>query len=534
MFKPSKRVAATLSAVAIAGTAGLVAVAPAAHAGTVNPLLSCDASILGTLEGNQSFTMTLTPETGGAPNTVKAMLDAGTNPIRPPQDFPNIGFVGHYTFGVSGGGADIKMDTTKFVGDIGPAQGIDPPAFEQDITLPAAAPGSTIDLTLKSFVFDIYVPSTSEAPLVNATCTVKSDNGVIASYKVADAPAETTLTTTPGEVKPGGAVTVSGTNWPAGTPKLELCDSTGAGCDETKVTGPLAVDADGKLSGTATIGAGVADGAYQLKVTVGDKSKTSNVSVKAEVPSNQRKVALAPNHGPVGTKVTVTGEGFTPNTQLYVVQTNAAQQPDVPSMKSPTTDAQGKFSVEVTIAKDDITLIAASEDTSGTLSAAAPFTVDGTNPPAGQLKQDITGTIAGGALTISQENGAIKLSDVTLNGTDQAMTGKLNTVTVKDFRAGNTGWTLTGAMTDFSNGAGGTIPAEKFTWTPKVATEDGSPSTGVAGSTGPIGKAGATLASAPNAETTGGTFKADADLSLAVPAYQAIGNYSATLTLSIS
>ncbi|MGW1667162.1 beta-xylosidase, partial [Streptomyces microflavus] len=123
---------------------------------------------------------------------------------------------------------------------------------------------------------------------------------------------------------------------------------------------------------------------------------------------------------------------------------------------------------------------------------------------------------------------------VTLNGTEQNMTGALNTVTVKDYRGGSTGWTLTGAVTDFSNGAGGTIAAEKFSWTPKITPGEGSPSQAVAGSTGPIGKTGATLASAPNADVTGGTFKADAGLSLAVPAYQAPGNYSATLTLSIS
>ncbi|MYS83437.1 hypothetical protein [Embleya scabrispora] len=532
MFKPSKKVVATFGVAMIAGTAGLVAGAPAAFAGSVNPDLRCTEPILHwNKTGKQTFDATLTPATGNAPGTVKIKIDAGENPLRPDSDFENIGFVGKYTFTLSTGG-EVTVVAPEFKAKIGPNTGINPPEFTADLAIPQAAPGTQIDLTLKTFALDVNVPGLP-APTTTATCEVTGSNGVIASYKVAEAPPQDpTLTTTPGQVKPGGALTVAGTNWPAGTPTVELCDASGNACDATKVTGALTVT-DGALAGTATIGATVADGSYQLKVTVGDKSKTSNVSVKADVPSNPRKLVLNPTHGPVGTEVTVAGEGYTPGADVYVIPTNAAQQPDVPGLVMAKAGTDGKFTAKVKVNKADTTLIAASEDTTGTLSAGAPFTVDG-NPPAGSLKQDLTGTIAGGALTISQENGGIKLSDVTLNGTEQNMTGALNTVTVKDYRGGATGWTLTGAVTDFSNGAGGTIPAEKFSWVPKITPGEGSPSQAVAGSAGPIGKTGATLASAPNADVTGGTFKADAGLALAVPAYQAPGNYSGTLTLSIS
>lgn len=532
MFKPSRKVTASFGVAMIAGTAGLVAGAPAASAASVNPDLTCTEPILHwNKSGKQTFDVTLTPDTGSAPGTVQAKIDAGENPLRTDTPFNGIGFVGQYTFTLSTGG-EVTLTAPKFTADISSTQGIDPPEFTADLAIPQAAPGTRIDLTLKTFAVDVYLPGSANK-ITTATCAVTGNNGVVASYKVADAPLDPTLTTTPGQVKPGGSLTVAGANWPAGTPAVALCDASGNACDPAKVTGALTVT-DGALAGTATIGATVADGSYQLKVTVGDKSKTSNVTVKADVPSNPRKLTLNPTHGPVGTKVTVNGEGYTPNAAVYVVPTNAAHQPDVPGTVTATAGADGKFTAEVTVTKADTTLIAGSEDTAGTLSAGAPFTVDGGNPPAGTLKQDLTGSIAGGGLTISQENGGIKLSDVTLNGTQQNMTGALNTVTVKDYRGGATGWTLTGAVTDFTNGSGGTITADKFSWTPKITPGEGSPSQAVAGSAGPIGTTGATLASAPNAAVTGGTFAADAGLSLAVPAYQAPGNYSATLTLSIS
>ncbi|WP_406296827.1 hypothetical protein OG948_14515 [Embleya sp. NBC_00888] len=533
MFRPSRKIAATFGVAVVAGTAGLVVGAPTASAASVNPDLTCTEPILHwNKSGRQTFDVSLTPDTGDAPGTVQAKIDAGENPLRTDTPFNNIGFVGQYTFTLSTGG-EVTLTAPKFTANIGPTQGIDPPEFTADLAIPQAAPGTRIDLTLKTFALDVYLAGQANK-VTTATCQVTGNNGVVASYRVADAPPlDPTLTTTPGQVKPGGSLTVAGANWPEGTPVVELCDASGNACDPSKVTGALTVT-DGALAGTATIGATVADGSYRLKVTVGDKSKTSNVTVKADVPSNPRKLTLNPTHGPVGTEVTVDGEGYTPGADVYVIPTNAAQQPDVPGLVMAKAGTDGKFTAKVKVNKADTTLIAASEDTTGTLSAGAPFTVDGGNPPVDTLEQDLTGKIAGGALTISQENGGIKLSDVTLNGTQQNMTGALNTVTVKDYRGGATGWTLTGAVTDFGNGAGGTIPADKFSWTPKVTPGEGSPSQAVAGSAGPIGKTGATLASAPNADVTGGTFAADAGLSLAVPAYQAPGNYSATLTLSIS
>nr|WP_272923901.1 WxL domain-containing protein [Streptomyces sp. SID3343] len=194
--------------------------------------------------------------------------------------------------------------------------------------------------------------------------------------------------------------------------------------------------------------------------------------------------------------------------------------------------ADGSLTIpDLVVSKDSVTAIKVIAGTDESTAVQKPFRV---TIPGRDLEQTVTGGVLPGTLTIAQEAAGIKLTDITVNGQAQNMTGALNPVTVKDYRGGATGWTLTGSVSDFTNGNGGKITGDKFTWTPRITNGEGSPSTAVAGSTGPIGT-GATLASAPPAATgTGGTFTADADLSLAVPAYQQIGTYSATLTLSIS
>ncbi|MET7300827.1 hypothetical protein [Embleya sp. NPDC005575] len=145
----------------------------------------------------------------------------------------------------------------------------------------------------------------------------------------------------------------------------------------------------------------------------------------------------------------------------------------------------------------------------------------------------ITGSVHPGGLTLHQQASAIKLSDITLDGTAQSMTGALNPVTVTDVRGGSLGWALTADISDFTSPEGGRIPADRFIWKPSVQADPASPSTAAPGTPGRIA-GGSTLASAPPAPRTGGTFTAGAAITVALPAYQKPGTYSATLTLSIS
>jgi hypothetical protein len=133
---------------------------------------------------------------------------------------------------------------------------------------------------------------------------------------------------------------------------------------------------------------------------------------------------------------------------------------------------------------------------------------------------------------MTQAADTVSLSAVNY-GEGGASSGDLNSVTVKDFRGGPAGWSLTGKVTDFT-GPGAKIDAGALSWTPACATEAGSPSTCQAGSSGTVGSAGATLASTPNGTLTGGEFTVDAGLSLNVPAFTPPGAYSGVLTLTLS
>jgi hypothetical protein len=161
----------------------------------------------------------------------------------------------------------------------------------------------------------------------------------------------------------------------------------------------------------------------------------------------------------------------------------------------------------------------------------AVYTVtDNTPVPAGSQK--LTTTVKAGTLSMSQAGDSVALSAVDF-GKGGASTGALQTVTVKDFRGGPAGWSLTGKVTDFT-GPGAKIDAGKLSWTPACATKAGSPSTCKAGSAGTVGASGATLASTANGTLTGGEFTADAQLSLDVPAFTPPGSYSGVLTLTLS
>lgn len=93
---------------------------------------------------------------------------------------------------------------------------------------------------------------------------------------------------------------------------------------------------------------------------------------------------------------------------------------------------------------------------------AAYVVVDDTPIPAGSQK--LTTTVKAGTLSMSQAGDAVQLSAVDF-GKGGASTGALRTVTVKDFRGGPAGWSLTGKVTDFT-GPGAKIDAGKLSWTP--------------------------------------------------------------------
>ncbi|MFI2432085.1 beta-xylosidase [Streptomyces sp. NPDC018693] len=249
-------------------------------------------------------------------------------------------------------------------------------------------------------------------------------------------------------------------------------------------------------------------------------------------PANTRAISLSSASGNPGASVVVTGSHFTPGASVTLAgRSGSTQTADTATV---TADAQGAFSGPLVV--NDLTTTGVVAYEGGAWSSdkgagpAAYVVIDDTPVPANSQK--LTTTVKAGTLSMSQAGDAVALSAVDF-GKGGASTGALRTVTVKDFRGGPAGWSLTGKVTDFT-GPGASIAAGKLSWTPACATKPGSPSTCQAGSAGTVGSAGATLASAPDAALTGGEFTADAQLSLDVPAFTPPGGYAGVLTLTLT
>ncbi|MFD7612927.1 beta-xylosidase [Streptomyces sp. NPDC059828] len=247
---------------------------------------------------------------------------------------------------------------------------------------------------------------------------------------------------------------------------------------------------------------------------------------------NDRAIQLGTASGNAGDAVTVTGSKFTPGAAVTLAGRSGAVE--TADRTTVTADSNGSFSGQLTVNALGTTGIVAYEggawDSSKGAGPAAYTVIDNTPVPANAQK--VNASVAAGTLSMTQAGDSVQLTSVDY-GQGGSATGDLNAVTVKDFRGGPAGWSLTGKITDFT-GPAGTIGAGQLSWTPSCTTKAGSPSTCVAGSGGAVGLAGATLASTPNGAATGGEFTAGAKLSLNVPAFTAPGAYSGVLTLTLT
>ncbi|MDX3576836.1 MULTISPECIES: beta-xylosidase [unclassified Streptomyces] len=259
---------------------------------------------------------------------------------------------------------------------------------------------------------------------------------------------------------------------------------------------------------------------------------SETVTAADNPPANTRAIQLGSASGSPGASVAVTGSGFTPGASVTLAGRSGSTQ----TADTATVTANGQGSISGSLAVRDLTTsgVVAYEGSawSADLGAGpvAYVVIDDQPVPAGSQK--VTTTVRAGTLSMSQAGDAVQLSGVEF-GQGGASTGALQTVTVKDFRGGPAGWSLTGKVTDFS-GSGAKIDAGRLSWTPACSTKAGSPSTCQAGSAGTVGASGATLASTPDGTATGGEFTANARLSLDVPSFTPPGTYAGVLTLTLS
>ncbi|MEU5884947.1 hypothetical protein [Spirillospora sp. NPDC047279] len=154
------------------------------------------------------------------------------------------------------------------------------------------------------------------------------------------------------------------------------------------------------------------------------------------------------------------------------------------------------------------------------------------DPGGGSGDQTITAKVKrGGALTLSLAGSSVALPEV---GAGERTSGQLNTATVTDSRGTNAGWNLVGQATDLTSTEGGTVPASNLGWTPAAGpAKDGS--TGVA-TPGPqvTGLDQARTLAGSAAGNSGGVFDLGAGLDLLIPAGATAGDYTGTLTLTLS
>jgi hypothetical protein len=139
-----------------------------------------------------------------------------------------------------------------------------------------------------------------------------------------------------------------------------------------------------------------------------------------------------------------------------------------------------------------------------------------------------------GAFTFTVSNTPVDLGTATASGSNLEATGNLSPVTVSDTRNTVPGWSVSGQVSDFSNGTH-TIDGNSLGWTPAVTVPNpandvtaGSP---VTPGSNPGLKQGSGLANAA-AGHGAGQSTLGGGLDLVVPSTTNPGSYSATLTLT--
>ncbi|GAA4964231.1 hypothetical protein GCM10023205_30360 [Yinghuangia aomiensis] len=524
MFESRKKVSAGLGAVVIAGSAGLVAVAPAATAATATYQVHC-ALPAGQppVDGSQSVTVDLSPASSAPGGSIEATVTLGPSPATSPVPLTGVDMTPSITFAQSGGaGGQVTVTGPTIKADIpGAPTPISTPPYKGTFTVPAGAAGLVNLVPVKTVTKTVTPFGTFET-----TCDVTGGTDVVASYTAKQPPADPTLVASPGSVEQNSQLGLSGTKWEGNVTKVSLCDAGGANCQALPAQLYSLNVANGNLTGGVQIVDQVPPGTYTVKVeSDAPQSKTSNSFTVTGVPPVT--ASASPSSGDLGQATVVSGDNWVKsgNVTLQGQKSDGTATTDAPVTVA--TDANGHFSSPYTVNDKNTAKINVS---GGGKSANAAYT-----PKFGQqLGQDASGTVNSGGLSFQQAAAGIQLSPITLNGKPQTMTGALNQVAVQDFRGDVLGWDLTGQITDFTNPEkGGVIPANSFSWKPACAvTNPASPSQVVTGSEGNVGLLCKQNANAPGV-VSGGEFTADASTKLAVPAWQLSGTYTATLTLTL-
>jgi hypothetical protein len=168
--------------------------------------------------------------------------------------------------------------------------------------------------------------------------------------------------------------------------------------------------------------------------------------------------------------------------------------------------------------------------------------------PSCDINQQLDLEVEPGTLSLSQTGGSVLFDPVTLDGANQVTTADLNELTIVDARGTDAPWTLTASVTDFAHTTSSTgnitIPGSNLAWSPTCTVVEGvvgSVSDGGSGQFVPVsGSVNGTPITASRVlcdhegTTGGGTWTAAAEMTLTVPPTIKVGDYQATLFLTIA
>ncbi|MFI1384992.1 hypothetical protein [Embleya sp. NPDC020886] len=395
-----RRLIAVAAVGAVASTGALV-LAPSAQADTVDYATHCTNPYSTPPDGNVKIDLVVTPakSTYQVGDVVSVEWQWKLYP-KAPTSIPVVG--------------KVPKDSTYPVGTVkltgaqtgnfaiqGPK--INPEALPgQDLIL--SNPVGNVTLTQAGQVNltpDIYSTwTTAVGQTVETKCSPINPISVSRTLTV-DGPSQgaPTVSANPGEFNAGAQVALSGTNWAAGTPSVQLCDANGAACDATKIAANSLVVANGALSGNINTVATVPTGNYKIKVKVGAGEALTPVKINAVA----RQATLSPNRGPVGTTVTVSGKNFNPNLTViargqtatgYVLDETAAYADSA---------ADGTVTIPDFVVSDpSITSVWITEGVDEATGFALPFTIGAALPAT--LSASPAATHAGGSVAVSGNN----------------------------------------------------------------------------------------------------------------------------------
>ncbi len=538
-----RQVAVAAATVTTMAGGGLVLMgATPALAGTSTTTYSCVVA-----GQTQAGALTITaPDTGSTSSTVQVNISqpaGGSSPVA----ISGITVSGTAT--VAGDGATT---TLPFSGSIGAVAANTPfPAISTNVPLTLPASNATVTVTLPT-TYSLSVNAGSFG-ILSGTCTATTPTSV--SITVASQPTVTVSSvsgqTGTGNARPGSTVNFTGTGFAAGATVSASLVPTAGGTAIPLTTTPATITATGgAISGSAAIPGSVAAGAYALTFsdTSGDLPATAPLTILA-APS----CAASPASGGAGTVTTVTCSSFDPGAAVTVQGVTSGGTATSDAAVSATANSTGAVSASYTVNATTTAGIKVTESSPESESATAPFAASANNCIADangatggscSIAQGATTTVNPGPLAMQQGGSQITLSNITLNGAPQTVTGSMNPVVVADFRGGTLGWTLNATATNFSGPHGGSIPASSLTVTPGCAPDPNGlalggvssfPSTVSAGPVATMGSA-VTLCSTPAlgaGHVTGGIFDVTGNLSLALPAYLLADTYLNTITFSL-